>query len=102
MNDPQQMLATTENIRGKVVHIDQPFRVFPSIAAAFDAHAVLISTAPVYRQAMDVLPLDACPTQDTVDKFIDLISSHYATDPLYGSKLKAMIKAHDLGRFDNG
>lgn len=101
MNDPSQELMTTEVIKGKVIHELQPFRVFPSIGAAFDAHAILLSTAPVYAPAMKVLPLNACPTQDTIDKFIDLMAGHYATDPLYASKLKAMISSQNLQRFDN-
>jgi flagellum-specific peptidoglycan hydrolase FlgJ len=55
-NDPQQMLMTTEFIKGKKVRIPQPFREFSSIVEAFDAHAELIATAPVYAPAMAALP----------------------------------------------
>jgi flagellum-specific peptidoglycan hydrolase FlgJ len=92
-NDPQQLLWTTEWSKAKGYYkVQQPFRVFPSIPLAFDAHAQLIAEAPVYAQAMAALP-------DRV-KFIDLMAAHYAGDPLYANKLKAMIEANHLDRFD--
>lgn len=100
MNDPSQQLGTNENIKGKVVHLLQPFRVFPSIEAAFDAHAELLATAPVYAPAMACLPTGACPTEAAIEAFIDKMAGHYATDPLYGSKLKAMISHNHLQVYD--
>ncbi len=93
-DDPCQSLATLEwsaRLR-KMVPCQQPFRVFPTIAAAFDAHAELIATAKVYAPAMAALP--------DVDRFIDLMAARYATDPLYASKLKAVIRAGGLGVLD--
>lgn len=95
-NDPQQLLMTTEFTKGAIppggvqiagmpkgyYRIPQPFRTFPDLPTAFDAHAELIATAPVYAPAMAALP--------DLDHFIDLMAAHYATDPLYASKLKAM------------
>lgn len=101
MNDPQQMLQTHEFVKGKDIIVMQPFRKFPSISAAFDAHAQLLASAPVYAPAMQCIPHDACPTPEAVDRFIDKMAPRYATDPLYASKLKSMIKTHDLGRYDN-
>jgi flagellum-specific peptidoglycan hydrolase FlgJ len=66
--------------------------VFPSVAAAFDAHAELIATAPVYSQAMAALP--------DVNAFIDRMAAHYATDPTYSNKLKSMIATNNLSQYD--
>uniref|UniRef100_UPI0035C949C8 glucosaminidase domain-containing protein n=1 Tax=uncultured Sphingomonas sp. TaxID=158754 RepID=UPI0035C949C8 len=94
MNDPQQMLATMEwsPLRRKLVPAQQPFRIFPSIAAAFDAHAALIATAKVYAPAFAALP--------DRDLFIARMAPRYATDPQYAAKLGAIIRGSDLGRFD--
>jgi len=92
-SDPCQMLATTEWSKAKGYYkVDQPFRVFPSIGAAFDAHAQLIATAPVYSQAMAALP--------DVNTFIDRMAAHYATDPAYAGKLKSMIATNNLSQYD--
>lgn len=93
MNDPQQMLMTTEWSKARGYYkVPQPFRVFPSVAAAFDAHAELLATAPVYASAFAALP--------DVDGFIDRLAAHYATDPLYASKIKSMIRQSDLAQYD--
>lgn len=92
-SDPCQMLATTEWSQAKGYYkVDQPFRTFTTVAAAFDAHAELIATAPVYAPAMAALP--------AVNAFIDRMAAHYATDPAYASKLKAMIATNNLTQYD--
>lgn len=93
MNDAQQMLMTTEWSKARGYYkAPQPFRVFPSVAAAFDAHAELLATAPVYASAMAALP--------DRDEYIDRLAAHYATDPLYASKIKSMIRHSGLARYD--
>ncbi len=83
-NDPQQMLMTTEWSKAKGYYkVPQPFRVFPSISAAFDAHAELLATAPVYAPAMAHLP--------DVHAFVATLAAHYATDPLYAHKIEAVM-----------
>lgn len=92
-SDPCQMLATTEWSQARGYYkVDQPFRVFPSIGAAFDVHAQLIATAPVYSQAMAALP--------DVNTFIDRMAAHYATDPAYAGKIKSMIATNNLSQYD--
>jgi flagellum-specific peptidoglycan hydrolase FlgJ len=93
-NDPQQLLWTKEwsKLRGKLIDVQQPFRKFPSIAAAFDAHGALIATARVYAPAMAKLP--------DLTAFIDLMAARYATDPTYAMKLKSFVAAQGLTRFD--
>lgn len=92
MNDPFQNLNTTEFVKGKYIEVPQPFRVFPTVKEAFEAHAQLLATAPVYAAAMAALP-------DT-NKFVTLMAAHYATDPLYASKIFAMIKSQGLNGYD--
>jgi flagellum-specific peptidoglycan hydrolase FlgJ len=87
------MLSTTEFIKGKYVTVQQPFRKFSTIADAFEAHAELLATAPVYHAAYLALP--------DKGRFIDLMSVHYATDPLYASKIKATIAGHSLTNYDD-
>lgn len=92
-SDPQQILSTTEFVKGKYVTVPQPFRKFDSVAQAFDAHAELLATAAVYALAMAKLP--------DLNAFIDAMSVHYATDPLYASKIKSTISAHSLHNYDS-
>lgn len=91
--DPSQILQTTEFVKGAYVSVPQPFRKFASIKDAFEAHAELIATAPVYAAAMASLP--------NLDGFIDKLAVHYATDPLYASKIKSTIAAHSLKNYDS-
>jgi flagellum-specific peptidoglycan hydrolase FlgJ len=91
--DPSQMLMTTEYSKARGYYkVPQAFRKFDSLAASFDAHSELIATAKVYAPAMAKLP--------DRDKFIDLMGARYATDPLYASKLKTMIRQSNLGAYD--
>ncbi len=91
-DDPCQMLKTTEWNGKAYVPCLQPFRKFASIEEAFLAHAELIATAPVYAEAMAAFP--------NRDLFIDRMAAHYATDPLYASKIKSMIAQNGLGQYD--
>lgn len=92
MNDPSQTLMTNEEINGKLVKMPQPFRIFPSLQDAFDAHAQLLSTAPVYQEAFKALP--------DVNTFITLMAKHYATDSKYGTKIIGLIKSQGLNAYD--
>ena len=92
MNDPQQMLMTTEVIKGKIIHEEQPFRLFNTLQDAFLAHAELLATAPVYSTAMKALP--------SVEGFIREMAGHYATDPLYASKLLSIINSQGLMKYN--
>lgn len=91
--DPQQMLMTREYAAGRGYYrVPQPFRIFASIAAAFDAHGELLATARAYAAAMAALP--------DVSAFVDRMAPRYATDPHYAAKLKSLIAAQQLTRFD--
>lgn len=84
---------TTEVIGGKVIHVEQPFAIYPSLTGAFLAHAHIISTLGVYAPAMAVLP--------DVTKFVKLMAQHYATDPHYADKILGLIQADGLTKYDS-
>lgn len=88
MNDPYTSLPTREVVNGKSVTMIQKFRKFDSLEDAFEAHALLISTAPVYKEAMAALP--------DVDRFISLMAKRYATAPDYATQIKGLIKSQAL------
>jgi flagellum-specific peptidoglycan hydrolase FlgJ len=87
-----QCLNTTEVIHGIVQHLPQNFCAFTSLNQAFECHAKLIATAPVYAPAMAALPDHG--------KFITLMAAHYATDPLYAHKIEAVIATSHLVQYD--
>lgn len=87
------VIATThEVIGGKEITVQAKFRKFNSIGEAFNAHGQLLATKPVYAKAMQVA--------DDPDKFADALTGVYATDPLYGGKLKKIMKKYNLYQYN--
>jgi flagellum-specific peptidoglycan hydrolase FlgJ len=89
---PTQRFATHEAVGGRLVPELLTFAAFDSMAQAFDVHARLIATAPVYRPAMAALP--------DRTRFIAAMAPHYATDPKYGAKIADVIAFAHLDSFD--
>ena len=89
---PAVGVATKEFAHGHMITEEQPFAKFSSIAAAFDAHAKLLATHPIYAPAVKLLP--------NVRAFVTEMAKHYATDPNYAAKLMSLINADDLTRYD--
>ena len=87
-----QSFATHECRNGHIVPCTQTFAKFDSIAQAFDCHAKLLATSAYYKTAFDALP-------DT-GRFIDLMAVHYASDPQYAAKVKAVIAGADLAQYN--
>ena len=83
---------THEVVNGVTVTITARFRVFDSLASAFDAHGRLLATNPVYRIAMQHV-------QDP-EAFADALTGIYATDPNYGMTLKWVMRKYNLGAYD--
>ncbi|MGY2732392.1 glycoside hydrolase family 73 protein [Sphingomonas sp. UYP23] len=83
-----------EDRNGNSYWVNARFRKFDSLAEAFDAHARLLATARPYAAARRKLP-------DT-DAFADALTGTYATDHLYGSKLRGIIHGQGFDRFDSG
>ena len=84
--------TTHEVVHGRRITIIAKFRKFASLADAFDAHARLLATAHAYAAARRHL--------DDPNAFADALTGVYATDPAYGTKLKAIMKSNDLYRYD--
>jgi len=78
--------------KGNDFFITAPFRKFASATEAFDEHGKLLATRGAYAKARKLLP-DA-------DKFADALTGVYATDPKYGTTLKAIMKGSNLYRFN--
>jgi len=85
-------MTREEGRSGGTFSLPQRFRKFASIGEAFDAHAKLICTNPAYHAAQQVI---ADP--NAVAK---ALTGVYATDHMYGTKLIAQMKLHDLYQFD--
>jgi flagellum-specific peptidoglycan hydrolase FlgJ len=90
---PAVSILTHEFTGGALHAVWAAFRVFPSLAAAFDAHARLLAADPVYTPAM----LQA----HDADAFAAALQGRYATDPHYAGKLLALMHGpSDLVRYD--
>lgn len=90
--DPSVTVRTREQDQhGHDYYIEAPFRVFPSIADAFDAHARLLCQ-PVYAKARLCLP--------NADLFANALTGIYATDRGYGKALTAVMRGSNLYQYD--
>ena len=90
---PHVMLKTREvDKHGHDYYILAPFRKFASAQEAFDKHAELLATKPVYARAKAKLP--------DVDAFADALTGVYATDSNYGRTLKAVMHGSNLYQYD--
>lgn len=88
------VLARTreEHADGSSYYIMAPFEKFATVAEAFNAHAKLLATAPVYHAAMALLP--------DVDAFVTEMARHYATAHDYATELLHLIAVDGLAQFD--
>ncbi len=89
---PDQQFLSHEVIAGKSIEANEVFAEFPSIAAAFDAHAMLLATRAVYAPALAALP--------DLYRFVALMAAHYATDPNYAHTIMSVIRGDALTRYD--
>jgi hypothetical protein len=74
---------TTEVINGQSKRIMQRFAKFDSLQDAFEAHAKLLATSGAYKEARN--------HENDPNAFADALTGVYATDPMYGSKLKNIM-----------
>ncbi len=88
---PFVMAPTTEEVHGRRVHIIAPFRVFPSMLDAFDAHGELLATGTAY--------IGARPLWRDPDAYARALTHHYASDSGYGDSLIRVMRGSDLYRF---
>jgi flagellum-specific peptidoglycan hydrolase FlgJ len=73
-------------------YVRTDFRVFSSLAEAFDDHAQSIAESPQYAAARLALP-DAL-------RFVDALSEVGGKDPRYSASLRQLIGTHNLRQFD--
>ena len=93
VGQPFVLAKTQEFVHGKYETTEAKFRRFSSLTDAFEAHGQLLATAPAYAKAR-MFSSDA-------NGFADALTGVYATDPHYGSKLKAIMKQHNLYQYDS-
>lgn len=89
---PCSTTVTREVIHGQNVMVHAAFRIFATIADAFDYHAELLATGAPYAHARSTLP--------DVDAFCHALTGVYATDPKYGDLLVQIINGSGLRRYD--
>jgi flagellum-specific peptidoglycan hydrolase FlgJ len=82
-NQPYVDATTTEYVGGLPVRTTARFAKFSSLTEAFDAHARLLATSPLYAGARQH---EADPIA-----FANALTGIYATDPMYGAKLSSLI-----------
>lgn len=93
LGEPSVICETHEVIDGRTVTLQAPFRKFDTLDAAFDYHGQLLATLPVYKPVMKA--------RMNADDFANALTGRYATDPNYGAKLVAIMKAHNLYSFND-
>ena len=82
---------TQEFIDGEYQKVQQYFADYPDLTGAFEAHARLLATSPIYIEAQRA---------STVDYYVIAMARHYATDPNYASKILAIIRQNNLTQYD--
>jgi hypothetical protein len=87
-NQPAVETETHEVVNGETIAITAKFRVFLSIAVAFDEHGRLLASSSHYTTAMQ--------QKDNPEAFADALTGVYATDPDYGMKLKWVMQNYNL------
>jgi peptidoglycan hydrolase-like protein with peptidoglycan-binding domain len=92
--EPSVAAQTHEVEHGATITIVARFRRFSSLTEAFDAHGALLARGKPYALAMMY--------KDEPDRFADALTGHYATDPMYGSKLRELMRRNNLYQYDVG
>lgn len=85
--------TTAEFVDGRRVTEMAKFARYPSPAASFEAHALLLSLSPRYKPAMEYC-------SDPLQFAQRIAACGYSTDPQYSAKLAALIDEFDLTQYD--
>ena len=91
-DQPAVETQTQEVVNGETVTITAKFRMFDTIAQAFDEHGRLLATSSNYSAAMQQV--------QNPEAFADALTGVYATDPEYGLKLKWVMQNYKLAAYD--
>ena len=86
-----RLVLSHEYVRGQYVPREEWFASYPSLEAAFDAHAVLL-TSPHYQRCIEATSPAAYAQA--------LHYCGYATAPNYAAALMAVINSNGLEQFD--
>ena len=86
------ILPTQEYENGSSVTIDAQFAVYHNDAQSIADHAELLATSGYYIRAM--------ADQAHPDTFANDLTGVYATDPVYGANLIALMKLYNLYQYD--
>jgi hypothetical protein len=89
---PSVVCPTHEEVHGHMIATTAAFRKFASLKDAFNSHGQLLHH-PTYAKAM--------AARMNADNFANALTGVYATDSNYGSKLIALMKAHNLYQYNN-
>lgn len=88
---PYVISMTREVINGISEHIPQHFAKYFSLTEAFDAHAKLLATSPIYAEAQ---------AATTPEAYVRAMAKPYATAPNYPDVVLAVMKSQNLYQFD--
>jgi hypothetical protein len=88
---PYVTSLTREVLRGQTIEIPQKFAKYPSVEEAFEAHAKLLATAPIYKEAQQAT---------TVEGYVRAMAKHYATAPNYADVILGLIHKANLTQYD--
>ena len=92
VGQPYVETLTREVIHGVSEKIEQKFAKYASIADAFEAHAKLLATSPIYAEAQ---------AANTVESYVRAMAKHYATAPNYAAIILNIIRSFDLTLYDS-
>jgi flagellum-specific peptidoglycan hydrolase FlgJ len=87
-----QMLATTEVLKGKTVHITAAFRAYPNWAASIDDHAAFLVENIRYKNLIR--------QKDFKIACVNLQKDGYSTSPYYSQTLISLIEQYGLAKYD--
>lgn len=91
--DQYMEFPTAEYENGKRVMVEAEFAKYPSVAASFIAHGLLLSSAQRYAPAMAV-------KDDPLAFAQQLQACGYSTSPTYASTLAELMREFNLMQYD--
>ena len=86
------MQRVAQYVNGQQSVVTMPFRVYHDIAESIDDHGRLLAYSEYYAPAM--------AQRGNPDAFANALTGVYATNPAYGAELIALMRRHDLYRYD--
>lgn len=99
--EPYTLCWTHETIAGRSVRCQQPFQDYPSLAAGFMAHAVLLASGKPYAKARKLaFPETGWLSPTQVRAFVDAFGEVYATAPGYDKTLIEFMNQRNLYQYD--